>query len=202
MSFRTKRPGALEEDSLNRADTRVRALPTKNTFIEFPVSVGQLDSLQSPVSDHGLRPYTTPAWMQTEPVRETVARAAMASPRAADCCPRTPSPTVRDTLRDARLFDASTPPAFEPAPAAVSPPAVSPQQDLQIPWSPQPSMAQSYVQDSSPYGNGMTDYTPQFVYTVPAFDTQGSNSSAFDATATYQPGFNGGGGFVEQAAWG
>jgi hypothetical protein len=201
MSFRAKRPGDLEEDALNRADTRVRALPTKNTFIEFPVSVGQLDSLQSPVSDHGLRPYTTPAWMQSEPLRDTVARAAAASPRAADCCTRTPSPSVRDTLRDARLFDASTPPAFEPTPAAQTSAAVA-QQELQIPWSPQPSMGNnSYVQDSSPYGNGMTDYTPQFVYTVPAFDTQGSNSS-FDATSTYQPGFNGGGAYVEQAAWG
>jgi hypothetical protein len=66
MSFREKRPGSLNtsDEAIARADARVRALPTKNTFIEFPVSVGQLESVMSPAD--GLRPYTTPAWMQTD----------------------------------------------------------------------------------------------------------------------------------------
>lgn len=70
---------------------RVRALPTKNTFIEFPVAVGQLDSF-SPAVD-GLRPYTTPAWMQAS-VDASLREAVKADMDVMGGVPsRTPSPS-------------------------------------------------------------------------------------------------------------
>jgi len=115
MSFRSQRPAALAEtvESLAgtelrakaataRRDSRACALPTKNTFIEFPVSVGQLDALQSPVGT--LRPYTTPAWMQTDLAASLIA--ATNEEEVGIECPRTPSP---QGLQHVELLDLPSP---------------------------------------------------------------------------------------------
>jgi len=166
MSYRAKRPGALnEEDScVARADARVRALPTKNTFIEFPVSVGQLSGL-SPVGD--VRPYTTPAWMQTD----LAASVSLASRDKQDfACPRTPSPPPVKRATALPLFEREWPTASTGSTASA-------QQSTYYSGS-----ATSLNQTQSSYSSGFDDdstygtqrsangYGAQFVYSVPAFD--------------------------------
>jgi hypothetical protein len=96
MSFREKRPGSLDtsDEAIARADARVRALPTKNTFIEFPVSVGQLEAVNSPAG--GLRPYTTPAWMQTDLAASV--RAAVSGDERDGSCPEDALPPASEAL--------------------------------------------------------------------------------------------------------
>merc|ERR1719421_1505674 len=103
------------DEAIARADARVRALPTKNTFIEFPVSVGQLESVISPAGE--LRPYTTPAWMQTD-LAASVRAAVSGDEHHAICCPRTPSPPP--VKRSAPLFEPQFQASAAPASQAAS----------------------------------------------------------------------------------
>jgi hypothetical protein len=172
MSFREKRPGSLDtsDEAIARADARVRALPTKNTFIEFPVSVGQLEAVNSPAG--GLRPYTTPAWMQTD-LAASVRAAVSGDERDGSCCPRTPSPPP--VKRSAPLFE----PQFQTPAAPASQTASTYPYSNTAPNDGATPMAQSsygsdwgaYEDDNSFGQTRNTSFAPQFVYSVPAFDT-------------------------------
>jgi hypothetical protein len=170
MSFREKRPGSLntDDEAIARADARVRALPTKNTFIEFPVSVGQLESVASP--EGGLRPYTTPAWMQTD-LAASVRAAVAGDEHQAICCPRTPSPPP--VKRSAPLFEPQFQASAAPASQTTGYYSNGAPQDGATPMA-QSSYGSDWgaYEDEGSFGTTRnTSFAPQFVYSVPAFDT-------------------------------